>query len=195
MNGRNGQSFARAIDSAAGAPLSDEQKRDICMLARRVWDKLGQPGFADQSATLPPETRLSAAEAFTLWRQAQQRAAVGHAHLTACTQRDFPTIFARLLRLGGTGGLADRWAARSVGDPVRQARHLLERELARAQDVIDRPPEYVASIAKARFGTTDLAALSARNLWNLIYDLRRAAQRRRARSAGKPALHFVGDPA
>ena len=181
MNGRNGQSFERAIAGAAWAPLSDDQKRDICKLARRVWDRLGQPGFADQPAAIPPETRLSVTEAFTLWRQAQQSEAVGHAHLTACTQRQFPLIFAHLVRLGGAGGLADRWAARSLGDPVRQARHLLEREFVRARDVIDRPAEYVASIAKSRFKTTDLAVLSARQLWSLLFDLRRNAQRRRAK--------------
>jgi hypothetical protein len=61
------------------------------------------------------------------------------------------------------------------------ALHKLHAELANASDVIKRPHDYVAKIAAARFKTSLIETdLAANQIWNLVFDIRRAAQKRRA---------------
>ena len=209
----NPRPITRAVNGAAGAPLSSAQKRDIMMLARRVWGQIGKPGFADQRADLPAEIRLGEAEAFELWRRSEQRAATGCAHLTAATNGMFPHYMRRFNEVlavyleggtplppeldGGNGvppskgsGEARReeayWFSRTIGDQTRVALWKLRQECQAAQDVIDNPRGYVAAISKNRFKTPAIETLSERQLWSLIFDLRRNAQRRRRKAVAVP---------
>lgn len=170
--------LSRAVRGLGGGPLSDAQKRNICLLARAAWERAGKPGFADQVG--PAEVALSQTEAFTLWRHRQTFRAVGRESLKACTQREYPAVMAHFAQDAGMSGEARYWLGRMVGDETRQARGVLNRAILQASDVIGNPRGYVASIAASRFRTTDLESLSGRQVMTLVFDLRRNAQRRRA---------------
>lgn len=175
----------RAVAGGAGAPLDNLQKRRVCMLAREAWERVGRPGFADQAADTPAEIRLSEREAFDLWRHDQQRAAAGTEHLTCAQNRAYPHMMAHFARLAGREQDADYWAGRTVGDDQRQALAKLRSEQAAARDVIDNPAGYVAAICHSKYKTHDVQTLSPKQVWTLVFDLRRGAQKRRAR-AGLP---------
>jgi hypothetical protein len=81
----------------------------------------------------------------------------------------------------GQAGMADRMQARAEMEPRRVAIWKLEHECGAVSDVIDRPMSYVMSIARARYKVQDLADLGEKQIWVLLFDLRRNAQRRRAR--------------
>jgi len=168
-----------AARGAALGPLTRLQKTRVCVLARRAWLGLGRPGYADQAPNLPDWMRLTEQEAFTLWRQAEQRKAVGVSHLTAASNRDYPELMAHFARLAGQEAGARRWELRAVGDEHRMALAKLRQEMDRERDTIERPEEYVGRIAICKFKTNDFRALSPRQIWTLVFDLRRAAQRRR----------------
>ena len=169
----------RCADGGSGAPLSREQKRRVCMLARRAWERLGRPGFADQAEDLPAAVRLTASEAFDVWRQDEQATASGCAHLTCAENRLYPELMGHFSGLAGLDRQADYWSGRAVGDTHRRAMWALRREYSRVGDVIDHPEAYVGQIAQARYKTRDLERLSEKQIWGLVFDLRRAAQRRR----------------
>ena len=169
----------RAMAGASGAPLSKRQKRDVCMLADLAWQHAGRPYYdADAYETQDP-IALAPAEALELWRHEEQARACGKKHLTACTQRDFPWLMAHFLRAAGQNVIARQYEVGAALDPLRQARAKLEATMAEVAGAIERPREYAAAIARCKFKTTDLEALSPRQVWVLVFDLRRAAQRRR----------------
>ena len=167
----------RAIAGAAGAPLSREQKGKIAMLSRKAWERFGRPGAA------PGVTGgKAAAEAFRAWRLMQDGEACGKGSLRAATNADYPLLKAHFLRMLGYTATADRMATRAAMDPSQQALAKLRHEMEGAQDVIERPAQYIAAIARCKFKTTDLESLSAKQLWVLVFDIRRSAQKRRTAS-------------
>jgi hypothetical protein len=175
--------IARAQAGLGGSPLSKDQKKRVVLAALAAWKHLSSPGFADQPAGIPPAMLLSEREAFDLWRQDEQARTTGKLHLTTSASRMFPALMAHFARLAGDDKGFAYWSARVIGDPHRCVLAKLRHEMAAAQDVIARPVEYIASIARCKFKTTEVDALSDRQIWVLIFDLRRAAQKRRARPA------------
>lgn len=161
--------------------MTNEQKRRVCMLAREAWDKAGRPGFADQADDTPAQIRISQTEAFEMWRHAEQAKSTGCLHLTCSENRLFPLLMAHFARLAGRAADAEYWADRTVGDPQRQAMFALKRTFDQAKDLIGNPREYCAEIARSKFRTTDLESLSERQIWTLVFDMRRATQKRRAK--------------
>lgn len=177
----------RAMAGASGAPLSKRQKRDVCMLAGLAWQHSGRPYYDENAYETQDPIALSPAEALELWRHEEQARACGKKHLTACTQRDFPWLMAHFLRAAGQNVLARQYEVGAALDPLRQARAKLEATMLDVAGAIERPRDYAAAIARCKFKTTDLAALSPRQVWVLVFDLRRAAQKRRASGRGSPA--------
>ena len=175
------------MEGAAGGPLSREQKKRVCMLARTAWDRLGTPGWnAAEQAGVPAELRLSQREAFDLWRHNEQAQASGAAHLTCAENRLFPLLMAHFAELAGKPREEKYWAQRAAGDPQRQALFALRRALHQAKGAIEQPEAYCLAIAHSKFKTHDLESLSPRQLWVLVFDMRRAAQKRRGHVAGVP---------
>lgn len=170
----------RAVSGAAGARLSNEQKAAIAQLARRAWERAGRPGYADQAPDTPPALRLSQTAALTIWRQNQQRQACGQLHLTAAGQGDYARIIAHLSQLAGDSVAATRWAERAATEPHRQAIAALTTTGQKVENVIPAPLDYARSIARDRFRSTDIESLSPKQIWTLVFDLRRAAAKRRA---------------
>jgi hypothetical protein len=190
MNAPAANPIARAIQGAAGAPLDAQQKGKICALAREAWERQGRPGFAGQPEDIPDEMKLSPSEAYKLWRQNEQGLAVGHEHLTACQQRHFPELMRHFSVLAGRQSNAAYWGQRGLTDPARQARAKLERTFGEVSDVIDNPGAYAAKICRARY-RCEIPDANSNQVWTLVFDLRRNAQRRRAKDVGAPRLSFV----
>ncbi len=170
-----------SIDGAATAGLSIAQKRTVAIQARKAWIHQGRPEYADQDPDADPGLRITATEAYNLWRQNQQRAACGKLHLTFADQRDYLVILAHFQRLAGDDRAADRHATMAATDDTRRALGKLKRELDKAADVIECPADYIAAIAGSKYRTRKIEDLSPKQIWSLVYDIRRAAAARRKR--------------
>lgn len=167
-----GSQLDRAVAGAGGAPLSNEQKKRLVMLARRA--------FAAVSAKLG-----AAADplAFDAWRRMEQWKAVGTYHLTATTNADYAALKAHFLALLGAHGAAEKLLVEHKTQSRAWAAKKLEGECNAARDVIAQPFAYVWAIAQTRYKAARIEDLSPRQLWGLVFDIRRAAQRRRKRIA------------
>ncbi len=170
----------KAIQGAACAPLSREQKRDICMLAEKAWDLQGQPYYDAEDDT---DLALSKSAAQDLWRHQEQERITGRKHLTACGQADYLLLKAHFSRLAGFEDQAEACEERRAGDDGRRAHAALEREMAYARTQISNVRGYVAVIARSKYKTTELSDLTAKQIWTLLFDLRRAVSRRKKASA------------
>jgi hypothetical protein len=160
----NPEVLNRCMTGAALAPMSRDQKRDLVLLAKRAWEKLGQPGTFEE------------------WRHQQVRMVTERGGLTECRNEDFLPLQAQFLRLVGQTAMAERKVLKYEMEPLRWAQHKIMVECKTASDVIDRPHEYVLSIARARYKVQSLDDCSEKQLWGLMFDLRRNAQRRRAKA-------------
>lgn len=169
----------RTMKASRSAPLTKQQKGVVCRLAAQAWEHQGRPGFADQVADLPDCLKLSKQEASELWRQEQTKKACGVSSLRCAGQGDFCLIMAQFSGLAGRMDQAEYWLGREVGNPERQAIAKLERELAAARDVIEDPESYIRHIARSKFSEDDFARLNEKQLWTLVFDIRRGAAGRR----------------
>lgn len=174
----NPDALDRAVSGESNAPLTHDQKAALCILAGEAWELAGRPYFDDQAIDLPACLRLTKSDGLELWRHEQQEIACGKRHLTAATQRDYLALRSHFRRLLGRDEDADRDAARSGIQENKLALSKLDHECVAARDVIDRPHDYVGSIARTRY-KAPVHDLSPRQIWVLIFDLRRNAQRRR----------------
>jgi hypothetical protein len=175
-----GDAIERAIDGAAATPLTSAQRQRLAMAGRRVWQLCREAG--------------QTAETFEAWRRREALLAVERAGLRACLQADYAPLLAHfaLLEAAACVELRRGREAKAAGErnqalrvkaavePRRVALWRLAAECEAARDVIEQPQTYVASIARARFKTADLGELSERQVWILVFDLRRNAFRRRA---------------
>jgi hypothetical protein len=163
--------LTRAISGAALAPLSREQIRELVILARKVY------GLKSMVSGL----------SFDAWRRKETLLTVERPGLRQCRQEDFLRLKAHWLKALGAVKQAERVQARAQIEPRQMALHKLHAELASAADVIKRPHDYVAAIAAARFKTSLIETdLAANQIWNLVFDIRRAAQRRRSAQGARP---------
>jgi hypothetical protein len=163
----------RAIRGAALAPLTGAQIRDLVLLSKRVHethDKLGMLAEADAD--------------FDTWRHRQTMQIVERSGLTQCRQEDYLPLRAHFLQLLGYKLAARRDWAKSATDDIRQALAVLRQEKEKARDVIDDPHAYVDAIARSKYKTGLIESdLAAKQIWTLVFDIRRAAQQRRKRRA------------
>ena len=173
-----------AIQGAAAAPLSREQKRKICMLAERAWIAQGQPLWEPAQ---DPAIRLCRSSACELWRREEQERLTGRKHLTSCGQADYELLVAHFAGLAGDRREAAAAEARIPGDDVRRAMAVLRRELAAARRQIAEPRRYAETIAQAKY-KAKLDGLTAKQLWTVVFDLRRAVSARKKKSAANPTL-------
>lgn len=168
------QTINRCVRGASLAPLTNEQKTRLVLLARDAW-----------LTTKPADTNDKAA--FDGWRHQQCLMCCERPGLTALRQEDFLHAEAHWLRMLGKGAAADRRELRAAVEPRIMALHKLRAECQAARDVIESPMQYVACIAASKFKTKLVETdLSAKQIWTLVFDIRRAAQKRRARQPGVP---------
>jgi hypothetical protein len=160
----------RCIDGAALAPLSREQKRDLAILARRAFDRVSKTS----SFILHPSS-------FDEWRHQQVIQVCERAGLREARNEDFLTLQGHFLGMLGQTAMAERRNVQAQLEPRRWALSKLRTECEAAADVIDRPWDYASSIARGRFKTAQMEELGEKQLWMLVFDIRRNAQRRRAK--------------
>jgi hypothetical protein len=172
-----------AIAGAALAPIGSSEKRELAILCRRAWEKLGRPGL-DECST--------AGEAFDRWRHRQSMLCVERPGLRQCRHEDFNFLKAHMLRILGATRQADQSDLRAANAPRRQALAKLQAE-CRAAVSITNPMGYVRAIARSKFKTTLIESdLSANQIWQLVFSLRSAESRRR--QAGQASSVKGGRP-
>jgi len=173
----NSPAINNAIAGAALAPIGAEEKRELAILSRKAWEKLGRPGLQECS---------TAGEAFDRWRHQQAMLCVERPGLRQCRHEDFGFIKAHMLRILGATRQAEQSDLRAANEPRRQALAKLRAE-CRAALHIANPVAYVTAISKAKFKTVLIESdLSANQLWQLVFSLR-AAESRRRQAGQKPA--------
>lgn len=126
------------------------------------------------------KSRGLAGDDFEGWRREEQFKACHKESLRSCTQADWNLLVSHFLRLSGKHELSQVAALRATTEARRGAVWHLKQEMERCKDVIDNPVDYLRAISRAKFKTVSSADLSDKQLWVLVFDLRRAAQKRRA---------------
>ena len=169
----NPEILTRCIDGAALAPLSREQKKELVLLAQRAFQRLYDAGTLSESTE------------FDAWRHQQVLQVCERGGLREARNEDFLPLQAHFLGMLGQTAMAERRRAQADMEPRHWALAKLKQECEAATDVISHPWEYACSISRARFKTPQIEELGEKQIWSLIFDIRRNAQRRRAK--GKAA--------
>lgn len=163
---------SRAVNGSVKAGLDKVQRQKLAVIAADAWVAQGRPGYKSFGGP----TRMAA---FDAWRHQVALGVVGRESFRTMTQGDYAPLMAEFSRRAGKVVSADYWAKRGATEPSRQALYILRREMNRVRDVIGDPDAYVITIARSKFKTGDLCELAERQLWTLVFDLRRGAQRKR----------------
>ena len=108
------------------SPLSNLQKRDIAIAARRAYD-----AKFDREAFEAINSELSKSDCFNAWRHVEQGKAVGIQSLREMTQAHFGRLLAHFQAMTGEAGQerASRTLARDADNPRRIARYKLDQAL------------------------------------------------------------------
>lgn len=168
----------RAVAGGNSGRLSREQKAKVCQMAQRAWENQGRPMYADQG-DMPAELRLSKSLGFETWRQSEQQVLTGKRSLREMGQGDYCLLMAHFAQLAGEWDEAEYWGRKAQSDEKRRALWHLDQEMRRAAEALGHAQRYVCAIASDKFGTADFAQLGAEQVWTLVFDLRRAAARKR----------------
>ena len=142
--------------------LSNGQKSYLAQLARRAFDQLrvGQGGADDG---IKPDD----------WRRDQVAKACGKNGLRCCGNLDFRLVEGHFLNLLGESGRAI--FVRAQTEPKRQAEAVLLRELGRYGFNI----AYAEHICRSKFKCSVTELENPKQVWVLVYDIRRTGQARR----------------
>ena len=160
------------------APLSAEQKKRLCMLAREAWAEQRRRGAAPD----PAMDGRSEAQGFAVWRRLQQAAACGQTSLRCCANTDYLPIRARFLDLAGRPREAREAAAKHATEPRQWALACLRKACHEARDVLPRAWDYADGFLRKRRGA-GIGEADAKALWHAVFLLRRrAAQLRRGKA-------------
>ena len=179
----NAMQQERAMEGGRGVRLSREQKAKVCQMAQRAWERLGRPMYADQGDT-PDCLRLSKSLALETWRQLEQERVTGKRSLREMGQGEFCLLMAHFAQIAEEYDAAEFWGERAESDGKRRAIFALRREIERADPALGHAQRYVGAIAEDKFGTTNLSQLGEKQVWTLVFDLRRAVARKREKAAG-----------
>jgi hypothetical protein len=157
----------RAEKGAADRLIDKGQKRNLILAAREAFERLVEAG------------ELGDAAEFDSWRHHQQKLTIEVESLTRARNSDYHALLAHFHALAGRTEAARRVESAARVAPRNFALAKLRHEFDAARDVIDEPERYIEAIAKCRFKTPRLDDLTEKQVWGLVFDLRRNAQRRR----------------
>ena len=143
-------------------PLSNMQKREISIAARRAYDV-----WAEREAFELINPELSRTACFEAWRHVEQGKACGVQSLRAATQAHYGRLLAHFQALGGNPVAAARTATRDADNDRRIARYKLDQALAER----GLAAEYASAICRQQFRRT-LAEATAKQLWCLVFTVR-----------------------
>lgn len=158
--------------------LSNEQKAEIGMLARRAYQ-----AWAGREAFEECNPELSRTKCFEAWRHVEQGKAVGRQSLCDCTQDDYQPLRAHFLALIGAGGAAVNALMRHQEEPRIRARWKLQQAL----DERGLDESYAAAICRRQFKCA-LGDASEKQLWNLFFTV---CKRRRKTPNHQPRHRYV----
>jgi hypothetical protein len=146
-------------------PLTNTQKAALSQLAKRAWEIQTRAHAAD----LPLDA----------WRAEQAIRAVG-CRISAATQAHYLDLKAHFLTMAGETDAAFETALRAKDEPVEVAIHALHSACTKAKV----PLTYAKKIALDKYQTDDLERLESRQIWHLVYSVKRAGSRRRQHLPG-----------
>jgi hypothetical protein len=160
------------------APLTNEQKTTLVLLAKEAFSKRGtqtrdhRPETADQR----PETMGQSN--FDDWRRAQCMQVVERPGLTACRNEDYLPLRAHFLGLLGRKAAAEIALQRTWDDPRRQALAKLQAECQAAADVMPAAWNYAAGFVRNKRGVS-IDDADAKTVWHAVFLIRRRASQLR----------------
>lgn len=179
MNDTVDRHTAAAVVGGASAPLSQLQKRELCILARTAYNRARAASPVIDSAL----DGMSPSAAFEAWRRLQQFAACGQGSLRLCCNNDYLPLRARFLALAGAAQQAREASAKHLTEPRQWARHRLRKECIAAGDVMRDAWGYAEGFLRKRRGL-DIAIADEKALWQAIYLIRRRAGQLRRQCKG-----------
>lgn len=144
-------------EGTASKLLKNNQKAEIGILAKQAFLKAEKHGLTDGLKETP-------------WRHREAIQACG-LRISEASQCHYNELVSHFSQLAGQQGRAFGAELRKGTDPLRIALFKLREELAK-QGLAD---GYAASIAKHKFKVMSLERLSAKQVWVLVFDLRRIA--------------------
>lgn len=160
------------------SPLTNDQKRQIGMLAHAAWQ-----ACPERESLLESNPELSASAVEAAWRHVEQGKACGIQSLRECSQDHYGRLKAHFLALGGQEQAAARTRVRDADNDRRIARWKLNQEL----QTRGLAAGYAASICRTQYRCS-LDEATAQQLWRLIYTVRS-----RKKTAPAPAPKPVGE--
>ena len=160
---------ARAVAGASLAPLTNEQKTRLVLLARQAFDRLADRGELGDSAE--PNT----------FRHEQCMQAVERPGLTACRNEDYQPLKAHFLRILGKDAAAEIAAQRAFDDPRRQALAKLRSECRAAEAVLPNAWGYAAGFVRNKRHVT-MEDADAKTIWHAVFLVRRRAAQLRKKA-------------
>ena len=168
--------MANAIDKAVraqgGAVVKPHQVKAMILAARRAYLEQAKLGLVDDGV------------GFDAWRRATLHDVVGAAapsSFRAVTQRDYAAVVAYFLELAGEESISTSRSA----DEQRRAHWALNLEEGRLEDYFggrEGIERYADALFQKIHHTSRLAA-TARQVWAVIFTLRKRAAARRAKTA------------
>lgn len=168
-------SLDKAVRAQGGAVVKPHQVKAMILAARRAYSEQAKLGLVDDG------------ESFDVWRRATLHDVVGAAapsSFRTVTQRDYVAVLRYFWELAGDGCMDDA-AREKAADERRRALWALTLEEGRLEDCFG-GREGAARYADALFAkiheTSRLAATS-RQVWAVIFTLRKRAATRRAKTA------------
>ena len=168
-----GNALDKAVRAQGGAVVKPHQVKAMILAARRAYLEQARLGLVDDGV------------GFDAWRRAALHDVVGAAAPTsfrAVTQRDYARVVAYFLELAGEDS---KRTTTSGADERRRALWALNLEEGRLEDHFG-GREGARRYADALFGKihrTDRYAATARQVWAVIFTLRKRAATRRAITA------------
>jgi len=168
----------KAIAGAAMAPLSNEQKKELVLLAKRAYE------FRRQSSEVRGQTLEE-------WRHTEQKLAVERGSLTVCTNEDFLFLKAHFLSLLGKKELASQVRVKAATEPHAWAMARFERECKAAADVLPQARDYAAGFLRNARGVT-LDQASEKQIWHAVFIIRRRASQLRRKIEARSGLAVPG---
>lgn len=163
----------KAIQGAAMAPLSKDQKKSLVLLARRAFNVSQKSTFDNHQSAI----------SFDSWRHSQQLQAVERSSLCTCTNEDFLFLKAHYLRILGEEEKAGAVRVKASVEPRIWALARLQQECEAVKEYFPGAYNYASGFLRnAR--KIDIDHASEKQIWHAIYIVRRrSAQLRRSASA------------
>ena len=156
--------------------LTDKQKAQLCILARKGWDAWAS---ADWEGGI--NAGVSNANLFRAWRTQEQKAACGQMSLRMCFQEDFPKLMSHFARLAGDDKLERYWTGKLVEDGRGRVLYILKQNCDLNGLAY---PDYPGAICRRQY-KCGLGAATEKQLWGLVYTVRNRGQAKKNKGVNR----------